>query len=86
MDIRTAFGRNLRDLRLTRRLSQEELAFRAQIDRTYMSSIERGQANPTLVVLDRLARALRVPLTELVELDRALRPAAANLRRGRRLR
>ena len=86
MDIRTAFGRNLRDLRLTRRLSQEELAFRAQIDRTYMSSIERGEANPTLVVLDRLARALRIPLTELVEFDRSHRPAPANLRRGRRLR
>jgi transcriptional regulator with XRE-family HTH domain len=86
MDIRTAFGRHLRQLRLTRRLSQEELAFRAQIDRTYMSSIERGEANPTLVVLDRLAHALRVPLTELVELDRTHRPVPANLRRGRRLR
>ena len=86
MDIRTAFGRNLRDLRLTRRLSQEELAFRAQIDRTYMSSIERGEANPTLVVLGRLAHALRVPLTELVELDRTHRPSPPNLRRGRRLR
>ncbi len=85
MDIRTAFGRNLRQLRLTRRLSQEELAFRAQIDRTYMSAIERGQANPTLVVLDRLARALRMPLTELVEVDPPARPAPKNLRRGRKL-
>ena len=59
-DVRLIFGRKLRQLRLDRGYSQEQLAFRAGLHRTYVSSAERGQRNVSLVNLDRLAKALGV--------------------------
>jgi transcriptional regulator with XRE-family HTH domain len=52
------FARNLRALRLARGWSQEELAHRSGLDRTYISSLERLKYAPTLDVLDKLAGAL----------------------------
>lgn len=46
-------------------MTQEELAFEAQIDLTYVGGIERGRRNPSLLVMARIARALSVPLTKL---------------------
>lgn len=51
-------ARNLRKLRVQRGLSQEILAVDAEIDRTYVSRLERGLENPTVAVLERLAEAL----------------------------
>lgn len=65
-DIRVRFGRRLRSLREERGLSQEELAFRAGLHRTYVSSAERGERNVSLVNLDKLASALEVNLRDLV--------------------
>jgi transcriptional regulator with XRE-family HTH domain len=65
IDIRLRFGRRIRELRQARGLSQEELAFRAGLHRTYVSSAERGERNVALVNLERLARALGVPLRDL---------------------
>jgi len=53
-----AFGKLIAGLRHSARLSQEELAERAAIHRTYVSQIERGLKSPTIVMLFRLARAL----------------------------
>jgi transcriptional regulator with XRE-family HTH domain len=53
-----AFGKIIAGLRLSARLSQEELAERATIHRTYVSQIERGLKSPTIVMLFRLAKAL----------------------------
>ena len=53
-------------LRQQRGLTQEELAFEAEIDLTYMGGIERGRRNPSLLVMARIAEALSVPLTKLV--------------------
>ncbi|MCQ8242193.1 helix-turn-helix domain-containing protein [Rhizosaccharibacter radicis] len=47
-------------------ISQEELADRVELDRTYISGIERGIRNPTLLVLLRLAQALQVSPTDLL--------------------
>jgi transcriptional regulator with XRE-family HTH domain len=47
-------------------LSQEELAHRAEMDRTYASGIERGVRNPTLKMIHRLAKALRTPAHKLL--------------------
>ncbi|WP_456749180.1 helix-turn-helix domain-containing protein [Bradyrhizobium sp. USDA 4341] len=58
-------GGNVRRLRQSRRMTQEELAFEAQIDLTYVGGIERGRRNPSLLVMARIARALSVPLTKL---------------------
>jgi transcriptional regulator with XRE-family HTH domain len=59
-------ARNIRRLRVARKLSQETLAVDAGIDRTYVSRLERGLENPTVAVLEKLARALSSTLEELV--------------------
>lgn len=66
MDIRKTMGANLRRIRLQAKLSQEELADRAGIDRTYMSGLERGLRNPSLLVMDRIAQALGASIADLV--------------------
>src|ERR1700722_7021172 len=58
MDIREVFARNLRRHRRAARLSQEELAHRSDIDRTYISSLERSVYAASIDVVDRLAAAL----------------------------
>lgn len=69
MDWRAEFGGNVRRLRLARGLTQEQLAFEAQLDLTYVGGIERGRRNPTLLVMVRLAAALGVEVQDLVRLD-----------------
>ena len=83
MDIRKQIGRNVRRLRLGRRLSQEALALEADIDRTYMSGIERGIANPSAVLLSRMAKVLKVTVSDLVAAVTDKEPALKNLPRGR---
>jgi transcriptional regulator with XRE-family HTH domain len=61
------FGRSVRSLRKRRGLSQEDLAEKSGISRNYVSDIERGVRNPGLLVMVALAKALKVPLRELVE-------------------
>ena len=61
-----AFGKAVREARGQRGISQEELAHRAGIDRSYMSSIERGEQNVGLISMQRVAWALDVSLSELV--------------------
>jgi transcriptional regulator with XRE-family HTH domain len=65
-DVRAVFGKNVRRLRQQRKLTQEKLAFAAEIDLTYMGGIERGKRNPSLVVMARLAEASSVPLHKLL--------------------
>jgi transcriptional regulator with XRE-family HTH domain len=65
-DWRAIFGRNVRKLRQQRRLTQEQLAFEAEIDLTYVGGIERGKRNPSLLVMARIADALSVPLAKLL--------------------
>jgi transcriptional regulator with XRE-family HTH domain len=60
MDIRRQLGLNLQRLRHQKGWSQEELAFEAELHRTYVSGIERGVRNPTVVILARIAKALGV--------------------------
>ena len=66
MDMRGGGGGNVRRLRQLRGLTQEQLAFDAQIDLTYLGGIERGRRNPSLLVMDRLAQSLSVELAALV--------------------
>lgn len=65
-DWRAIFGKNVRRVRRQRRLTQEALAFEAEIDLTYVGGIERGKRNPSLLVMARIARALSVPLSKLL--------------------
>lgn len=67
MSIRETLATNLKKLRRNAGLSQEELAHRAQIDRTYISSIERCQYAASIDVLERLARELGVKPADLLK-------------------
>jgi transcriptional regulator with XRE-family HTH domain len=66
-DVRLRFGRRLRELRQQRNLSQEELAFRAGLHRTYLSSLERGERNVALLNIQKLAKAFDLRINELLE-------------------
>lgn len=83
MDIRKQVGRNLRRLRLKCGLSQEGLAFEANIARNYMSGLERGVRNPTVLILDRLARVLKVSISDIVAISSGRDAPLKNLPRGR---
>ncbi len=61
----TAFGRNVARIRDARGFSQDKLAGKADLDRTYLSGIERGVRNPGIKVVISLARALGVTVDEL---------------------
>jgi transcriptional regulator with XRE-family HTH domain len=58
MDLCSVIGANIRRLRKAKGLSQEELALRAEIDRSYLSEIENGHKNLSVVMLDQIAEAL----------------------------
>ena len=60
-----AFGRNVARIRDDREFSQDKLAEKADLDRTYLSGIERGVRNPGIKVVIRLARALGVTVDQL---------------------
>jgi transcriptional regulator with XRE-family HTH domain len=64
MDAGEIVARNLRRMRVARGIAQEILAIDARIDRTYISRLERSLENPTVAVLDRLAKALDVSIAE----------------------
>jgi transcriptional regulator with XRE-family HTH domain len=66
MDVRIRVGANVKRLREAKGLSQEELAFDAEMHRTYVSGIERGKRNPTVTVVERLADALGAKASELL--------------------
>ena len=64
--LRKVLARNVRSRRKELALSQEELAFEAEIDRTYVSQIERSTINPSLMVLYKVARALKTEVPILL--------------------
>ena len=61
-----AFGAAVRAERERKGLSQEELGFEAELDRTYVSGVERGVRNPTVVTIRRIAKALGVAPSRLM--------------------
>lgn len=66
---RDLFAANLRRVRTDRGLSQEALASEAKLHRTYVGSVERGERNISIDNMEKLARALRVPLVDLLRED-----------------
>ena len=61
-DVLIKFGERVRDLRKERGLSQEELAFKADLHRTYIGMIERAEKNITLVNVEKIANALNIDI------------------------
>jgi transcriptional regulator with XRE-family HTH domain len=72
-DVRRLVGGNVRRLRLAAGLSQAALSERMGVDRAYVSGLERGERNPTIVTLWHTAEALRVKVRALFEKPRGIR-------------
>ncbi|SER16855.1 DNA-binding transcriptional regulator, XRE-family HTH domain [Neolewinella agarilytica] len=66
-DILVHFGLRVRELRTQNGMSQEQLAFKAGVHRTYIGMIERAEKNVTLISIEKLANALGVSITTLFE-------------------
>ncbi|WP_041521748.1 helix-turn-helix domain-containing protein [Gilvimarinus agarilyticus] len=63
-----AIGGKIKEKRLNKNLSQEALASRAELDRTYISGVERGKRNVSLLNLFKIAQALEIQATELIDI------------------
>jgi len=68
MDLRDVFATNLRRLRHARKLSQDDLAYEAQVSRSYLSQLEKGAFYASLKIVGRLATALDVEPAEFLRL------------------
>ncbi|MDI6029077.1 helix-turn-helix transcriptional regulator [Corticibacterium sp. UT-5YL-CI-8] len=66
MDVFAKLAWNLRRLRTARGLSLDELAYQAEVERAYAGRLERGERNPTLRIVEKLADALECDITELL--------------------
>lgn len=65
--VKKAFGKALRELRMKHKLSQLDVSTASDLDRAYMSELERGLKNPSLETIFRLADAIGITATELVK-------------------
>lgn len=84
MEGRALVAWNLRRIRVKRGVSQERLAFDAEVDRSYVGGLERAEENPTVDILERLANTLEVPLAEFFKATPAGAKRLDPLPRGRR--
>lgn len=66
LTIEKQLGMRIRFLRKQKKMSIEDLALEAEINKNYLSDLERGTRNPTVLILNKLAKALRISLSELV--------------------
>ncbi len=64
-EVLISFGKKVRELRNNQQLSQESLAEKSGLHRNYIGMVERGERNPSLINIDKLAKALNVSLSEL---------------------
>jgi transcriptional regulator with XRE-family HTH domain len=64
MNLRKKFSNNVRKFRIEQKLSQEELAEEAELHRTYIGSVERGERNITIDVMEKISIALRKPIID----------------------
>jgi transcriptional regulator with XRE-family HTH domain len=67
MDIRKQFGKRVKQLRQENELSQEALAHLAELDRTYIPSIEKGERNVSLEVIQKISKAFKIKISELLK-------------------
>ncbi len=69
MSIQSRVSRNIQRIRREKDLSQEEVAHRADIHQTYLSGVETGKRNPSILVVERIAKALGVDVSEIFKPD-----------------
>ncbi|KAB2783175.1 MULTISPECIES: helix-turn-helix domain-containing protein [Brucella] len=84
MDVRERVGWNLRRLRVEKGISQDHLAFAAEVERAYVGHLERGKKNPTIVTLHKLATVLDCDVSELFAIPPKDAEPIAPLGAGRR--
>ena len=60
-------GQKIKQMRTKLNCTQEELAFKVGVDRSYMGFVERGEKNPTLLTMMKIAIALKIPVKELFD-------------------
>lgn len=65
MDIKKEFGKKVKLLRIEKGWSQEKLALSADLDRTYIPSIEKGERNVSIIVIEKIAKAFSISVSEL---------------------
>jgi transcriptional regulator with XRE-family HTH domain len=85
--LRVRLGHSVRELRAQAGFSQESFSALIEVHRTFMGSLERGRANPSLETLERVARGLRMTpweLLKIAEADRQVRPAEPSMPKRRR--
>ena len=85
MSILRQVGINLRRARIAEGLSQESLANEAEVAMNYVSGIERGERNPTVLILEKLAKALGIPPSQLLLAAAGKDALSRNLKPGRRV-
>lgn len=64
MDIRISIGLRIKELRKAKGFSQEQLALKAEIDRTYMASVENGKRNVAIINIEKILSALEISFTQ----------------------
>ncbi len=64
-NINIQLGKKIRSLRRAKKMTQEDLAYQAKIDYSYLNEIEMGKRNPTIKRITTIARVLKVPLSDL---------------------
>lgn len=64
MDIKLKIGQRIKELRKVLELSQESLAYKAEVDRTYVTDVENGRRNVSVEILERIIKALDVSFTD----------------------
>ena len=70
------FGAAVRKARMAAGFTQEDLADRSGLDRSYIGGVERGERNPTLTVIDKIANGLGISIAELFSIESAREPEA----------
>lgn len=82
MESRDLLAWNVRKLRVAKGITQEGLAFEADVERAYLSKIENADENPSLRMVDRLANALNVPVAKLFAVPHESEGKPENLKGG----
>ncbi|TRC91137.1 helix-turn-helix transcriptional regulator [Mesorhizobium sp. WSM4310] len=86
MDVRERVGWNVRRLRVEKGISQDHLAYAAEVERAYVGYLERGKRNATITTLEKLARVLGHDVSELFAVPPKGAEPIAPLNPGRRKR
>ena len=67
MDIKSKIGRRIKEIREQKSVSQKDLSFKADLDRSYIASVESGQRNISIVNIEKIANALEVTLSQFFQ-------------------